>query len=84
MMKAAGIALVFFAPFFFPLSFSIVVVCIGTMFSPVVPLVAGLVIDALYYSGGGFPFPLFTLGGALASLVAYGVHRFIQTSIMRS
>jgi hypothetical protein len=77
----AGVAL--FAPFFFPAPFSLGLALFGALWSPWVPLAVGLTMDALYYSPDAFAFPLFSFLGALAAAVSYGVHRFIETSIMR-
>lgn len=70
------------APFLFPMSFTFGLALLGSIWTPWIPLAVGLVADALYFSPDAFSFPLYSLLGAGVTVIAFGVHRFIETSIM--
>jgi hypothetical protein len=56
-------------------------IALGAAFvEPLVPFAMGLLIDTLYFMPQGVKLPLFTLGGALVSLVASVVHSRLRTS----
>ncbi len=71
------------SPFLFPLPFTALLALLGAVVSAWVPLVVGVIIDALYWSREAYAFPLWTLFGAAVTLTAFFVHRFVETSIMR-
>jgi hypothetical protein len=78
----AGIALA--SPFIFPLSFTLVLALISGAASPLLPLTVGIMLDTLYWTHGGYSYPLYSLLGGIVTIAAFGVHRFAATSIMRA
>ena len=83
MIRVIILGLAFFAPLIFPAPFAAGLAFIASFATPLAPLIAGMVADAVFYSSSVYPFPLYTLLGLLLSLAAWGVRRFMQTSIMR-
>ena len=69
-MRYALTALSLLSAIFFPWPATVLIVLLTSLSEPLVPLAAGLFIDTLYYNGGGHHLPLFTLCGALVTLVA--------------
>lgn len=55
----------------------------ASFFSPLAPLAAGLLADALFYTPQSYPMPFYTLLGAATSAAALLVRSFVETSIMR-
>jgi len=84
MIRGAFIVAAFLSPFFFPIVATVVLALIGAIVSPLVPFLVGVLLDTLYYAPGAYPFPLYSLLGSVAALAAFGVHRFVETSIMRA
>ncbi len=72
----------FISAVFFPWPYTVVIAVAAAVFEPLVPLAVGLFVDTLYYSPATSMLPLFTLGGAVASLVAYIVRARLRTSRM--
>ncbi len=72
------------APFFFPILFTLFLAVLGAWAYAGTPLLVGILLDALYWSGAVYPFPLYTLLGILATIVTLLVRRFFKTSIMHA
>lgn len=70
------------APFFFSFTVTLLLTLLGAIVSIWVPLLVGILLDTLYWSSGVYPYPLYSLLGMLGTLIAFGVHRFVKTSIM--
>lgn len=58
---------------FLPGSFAALLALASSTFEPLLPLSAGLFADVLYYEPRAGALPLFTLGGAIATILAYAV-----------
>ncbi|MDO8624015.1 MAG: hypothetical protein Q7R54_01540 [bacterium] len=84
MIRVVLVGAAFFSPFFFPIGMTALLALVGAVVSPLVPLLVGLLVDTLYYGPGTYAFPLYSLLGGLATLGAFGMHRFVETSIMRA
>ncbi|MBY0110400.1 hypothetical protein K2Y00_00105 [Patescibacteria group bacterium] len=68
------------APLFFPASIAIILAALASFFIPLAALSVGIWYDLLYLPGGHFPYGL--MWGAIGSLVALGVRRFVETRII--
>ncbi|MFA5744933.1 MAG: hypothetical protein WC887_01835 [Candidatus Paceibacterota bacterium] len=74
---------VFFSIIFFPWPFTAVLVLISAFFIPSLSLAAGLFADTLYYTPHADFLPLFTLYGALVTIVVLFVRSRLKTGSMR-
>ena len=70
------------SPLLFPLGITIILAGVGAIVTPLLPLAVGLIFDALYWHGSASWLPWASLVGALLSIVAFFVHRYVRTSIM--
>lgn len=68
------------SPFFFPWPFAVASALIAGFFFPPIALVTGVLLDALYFNGHGFP--QFTIFGIIATLILFFVQQFVKTRIM--
>ena len=84
MIHFALLILTLTAPLLFPIGVTIFIALAAAVFSPLFPLAAGVMLDALYFSPGSYPVPLYSLLGGAATIAAYFVHRFVEASIMRT
>jgi hypothetical protein len=82
-MRYALLALAILAPVLFPWPLSAALALSAAIYFPLAPLACGILIDALYFAPGAYPYPFFLAAGLLAALAALFVHRFVETSIMR-
>lgn len=80
-MRTLAVIATFLAPFFFPIFFSAFIILVAAVIVPPLALFGGLLLDALYMSPHGFPYA--TLVGLLGTVIAYVVHDFLKTRIMR-
>jgi hypothetical protein len=71
------------SPFFFPIILTIGLALLGAAVSAWIPLTVGILLDALYWNAG-VEVPLATLVGAIGSIIAFLVHRFVKTSIIHA
>ena len=83
MIRNALVVFALVSVFFFPTLFTVLLVLAAAIVSPFVPLAAGLLAEALYGAPHAYAFPLYALWGLIASVVAFLVHRFVETSIIR-
>jgi hypothetical protein len=83
MMRWPLLSLAFLSPFFFPWPLTALLALIAASITPLAPLAIGLSLDALYYVRGVSALPWWTFYGLIATLLAYGVRRFLETSIMQ-
>jgi hypothetical protein len=72
----------FISALFFPWPYTAVIAVGAAVFEPLVPLAVGLFVDILYYSPVTSTLPLFTLGGAVVSIVAYIVRTRVRAGRM--
>lgn len=79
-LSATLLALVGIVAFPWPLAASFVM--IAALFVPPLALIAGVLIDVLYFVPGAFPAPLFTMLGLAAFIVAEFVHGFVKARII--
>ncbi|TSC69818.1 MAG: hypothetical protein G01um101449_510 [Parcubacteria group bacterium Gr01-1014_49] len=82
MMHAALPFLTLISVVFFPWPFTATLALLAASVEPLVPLAAGLFADTLYYVPQAHGLPLFTLLGALASLIAFFVRSRVRAGIM--
>lgn len=73
----------FVSAMLFPWPFTALLALIAALFEPLVPLAVGLFVDTLYYTSVTGAFPLFTLYGLFASIIAILVRRQLQASIIK-
>ncbi|HVW82679.1 MAG TPA: hypothetical protein VHC68_01915 [Candidatus Paceibacterota bacterium] len=86
------LALALLGPLLFPWPLCAALALAAAFYYPFAPAVAGVILDALYFSRGAAPSwglwphgaPLYTLCGLAATFLALLVHRFVETSIMTS
>lgn len=71
----------FVSPFMFPLAVTVFLALCAALVTPLAPLAIGILIDALY-GGVVSSYPIASLVGAVASLLAFFIERYIKTSIM--
>ena len=69
--------------FFFPWPVTMLVALGVSVFEPLVPLAAGLLVDVLYFQVHGFSLPVFTLLGAGLSIAAWLVRGRLKTGSIR-
>jgi len=80
--RGAFVVTALLSPFFFTAFTTTLLALVAGAFTPLVPLAAGLLLDTLYWSSGASTVPWYTIYGAVASLGAFGMHRFFETRIM--
>lgn len=83
MIRAALVVLALLSPLLFPWPLVALLTLIAASVSSLIPLAVGIFVDALYYSRGAASFPWATVSGLAVTLAAFGVRRFLETSIMR-
>jgi len=81
-IRIAFIGAVFFSPFFFPYPFTLVLSFAASLFVPFVGILIGILTDVLYFVPHVDHIPLASLLGALVSVVAFFVRRFLKARIM--
>ena len=81
MNKATAIILALVAPFIFPTVLTGVIVLLAAVVVPPVGILAGVLIDVLYYTPA-VSLPYGTLTGAVLTGVGYVMHQFIKTRII--
>lgn len=79
-LKVFFAAFPFFSLLFFPWHITLVTALAAGFVFPPLALIAGILVDVLYYPGASLP--LGTLAGAFLCAFSYGVRRFIETRIM--
>lgn len=72
----------FVSTILFPWPLTAILAIVASVFEPLVPLAAGLFADTLYYAPQSGAIPLFTLCGALLTIVAFFVRSRLKTSII--
>jgi hypothetical protein len=83
-LRSVVLIAAFLSPILFPWPLTALLALIAAAVSPLAPLAVGLIIDTLYFSRTASLFvPWATILGAVATLGAFSVHRFLETSIMR-
>lgn len=73
----------FISIIFFPWPLAALLALFVSVTEPLVPLAAGLFADTLYYSSSSGTIPLFTLGGASVTVIAFFVRSRLRTGSMR-
>lgn len=67
---------------FFPWKLTLVLAVVAAFFEPLVPLAVGMLADTLYYSSYAYAVPVFTIGGAACTAIAFIVRKRIRASII--
>lgn len=73
MMRAAGTLLTFVSAIVFPWPLTAFLTLGMALYEPLLPLATGLFADTLYYTPQGGALPLYTIFGAVATIVAFFV-----------
>ncbi len=76
------VASAFVSLFFFPWPLTVLMGLGAGILVPLVPLALGLLADTLYWAPGVIGVPLYTIGGALLTVLAYLVRARLLTRIM--
>lgn len=66
----------------FPWPLTAAFVVVSALFVPPVILLAGVLVDILYYVPGAYPVPLYTILGLIGFIIAEIVHSFMKARIM--
>ncbi len=82
MMRGILTLLAFVSAILFPWPFTALLALGLSPFDPLVPLALGLFADTLYYTPQAGTFPLFTVYGAVATVLAFLVRSRLKTSII--
>jgi hypothetical protein len=82
MMRGLFTLLSFISAILFPWPLTILVTLGIALFEPLVPLAIGIFADTLYYTPQAGTLPLFTMYGALVTIVAFLVRSRLKTSII--
>ncbi len=67
----------------FPKTVWITIALLSGWVTPLAPLSAGFLAEALYGAPEAFPFPLYAFSGTGFALLVFFVRRFIETRIIR-
>jgi hypothetical protein len=81
MRNAVAIILALAAPLLFPAALAVLIVLAASVIVPPVGLLAGVFMDALYWTPS-VSVPYATIIGLFMSIIGYVVHQFIKTRIM--
>jgi hypothetical protein len=84
MIRAALIVSVLSSVFIFPWPFTVLLALLSAPFVPLLPLLAGLLTDMLFYVSQAGTLPLFTLCGFAATMLAFFVRGRLTTGTMRA
>lgn len=80
MMRVISIIAALAAPFMFPAPLMVFLAAVAAFFSPFIAVSVGILVDLLYRAPGEFPYGLIV--GALGTVVALLVRRFVETRII--
>lgn len=85
MMRAVFTFAALVSVIFFPWPFTVILALAVSYAEPLVPLAVGIFADTLYYAppAGAFPFPFFTLCGAVVTIIAFLVRSRLRASPVR-
>ena len=82
MIRSIAFFITLVAPFFFPLTLSVVLVVTSAFLFPPLALLGGVLFDALYYIPHGGYVPVATLSGLGGFVVASLVQKLVRARIM--
>lgn len=74
--------LTFFSLFFFPYLLSGFLILASAALLPFSGLALGILADVLYYSSDTVFMPVWSIGGAVATIISLLMQRFVKTRIM--
>ena len=83
MMRGVLTVLAFVSVVAFPWPLSVLLALLAAGFEPLVPLAVGLFADTLYYAPSAEAIPVFTLGGAVVTILALLVRSQLRTGIIK-
>jgi hypothetical protein len=85
-MRHVLFALALIGPFLFPWPFTAALALLAAIYFPLAPVIVGMLTDVLYYAHGAasYGLPWWSTVGLIATLIAYGVRGFFETSIMHA
>lgn len=82
MMRAVLTIATLLSVVFFPWKFAAALALIVAIMEPLVPLSAGILADVLYYAPQAHTAPLFTVYGAVCTVIALALRNRIRASII--
>lgn len=82
MIGKLGTVAAFLSALFFPWPLTACLALSVSITEPLVPFAVGLFVDTLHYSSGAAKIPLFTIWGALVTILAFFVRSRLKTSII--
>ncbi len=82
MMRFLFVLLALASVFLFPYPATLILSFAAGLFVPAIPLVSGILVDLYYHAPGASLVPLATIYGALLSIAAVVVQRFIKARII--
>lgn len=71
------------SPFLFPYPATLLLSFVASLYLPWIAVAVGALTEASYGASGAHPFPLALLLGALLTLIALLVRRFVASNIMQ-
>ncbi len=80
--RGALVVFTFVSTIFFPWLFTAILAIVVSFTEPLVPLAVGIFVDVLYFSPQTSVWPVFTIGGALCTVVMLFVRSRLRTSII--
>lgn len=82
MMPQLFVFLAFAAPFLFPWPLAALLAFAAAFVFPLYGILAGILIDILYYTPGGTSWPVATVLSIVGAALSVGMHRFVKARIM--
>lgn len=83
MMRGVATLIVLASTFLFPWPLTVVLVLSTAPFEPLLPFAVGILADTIYYTPAAGASPLYTVLGALSSVLAVLVRNQLRTGIIR-
>lgn len=82
MMRGVATFLALTSVVLFPWPLTVILAVVSAFVEPLLPLAVGIFVDTLYYTPQAHTLPIFTLSGALVTIVAFVVRSRLRASIM--
>lgn len=82
MMPQLLVLLAFAAPFLFPWPLAALLAFSAAFVLPLYGILAGVLIDILYYTPGGASWPIVTVLSVVGAVLSILMHRFVKARIM--
>lgn len=82
MARAAVVIAALLSPLLFPYPLTLLLSFLAGLVLPPVPLVTGIIADALYFTPGAAAFPIASAAGLSLSVASFFMQRFLKARIM--